>query len=237
MIEKLKVGLSLCLGLVLLNACTVETVDSKNVRTGGIAALITANATTDAATTVRATLKVGGASSNTVVDLSGGDSIFATANDKRLEMEAQGSGVYEIDFNTAVADTEFIVDLQRETDDDAPASKGTLPGPFSLVVPNMTTARTQDLTITWSPADTKDDMTAELSGTCIFSRTYDIAGDTGTHTIKAGDLVSVNTDKPETCDINVEVKRSRKGTPDTVFDPDSSFILTQTRTAKFTSAP
>lgn len=237
MIDKLKFGSSLCLGLFLLSACTVETVDSKNVRTGGISAQITANATSDAATTVTAQLKVGGPGSNTYVDLSGGDSIFAVANDKRLEMEAQGTGTYQINFDGAALDTEFIVDLQRDADDDAPLSKGTLPGPFTFQVPNMTTSRMQALTITWDPSGSKDDMSLELSGTCIFNRTIDIPGDTGSHVIDPGMLVSTNTDKPETCDITVEMKRSRKGTPDTAFDPSSSFELTQTRTAKFTSSP
>ncbi len=236
MIEKLKFGPSLCLGFLLLSACT-ETVDSKNIRTAGIAAFITANATTDAATTVLASLKVGGPNSNTYVDLSNGDGIFAIGGGKRTEMEAQGTGTYEIDFPTAAENTEFVVDLQRADDDDAPASTGTLPGPFSFQVPNMSTSRTQNIMITWSPAGTMDDMTIELSGTCIFNRTIDIPGDTGTHTISGGTLVSTNTDKPETCDINVEMVRSRKGTPDTAYDPESTFVLKQTRTAKFTSAP
>lgn len=236
MIEKLKFGSSLCMGLLLLSACT-ETVDSKNIRTGGISASITAIATTDAATTVAATLKVGGPTSNTYVDLEGGDRIFAVSGDKRLEMEAQGSGRYEIDFNTAAADTEFLVDLQREVDADAPASIGKLPGPFSFALPNTSVPRGQELAITWMPSGSSDNMTIELSGTCIFNRTIDIPGDTGSHKIPGGTITPTNPDKQETCDVNVEMKRSRKGTPDTTFDPDSSFVLTQTRTAKFTSAP
>ncbi len=230
-------GSSLCVGLLLLNACTVETVDSKNVKTGGIAASITANATTDAATTVIATLQVGGPDSNTYVDLSGGDKIFVVANDKQIEMEAQGTGTYQANVTTAAENTEFIVDLERDTEDDAPMSKGTLPAPFSFQVPNMTTSRMQDLTITWSPSGSSDDMELTLSGSCIFQRTIDIPGDTGSHVISPGTLISTNTDKPETCDLTVEMVRSRKGTPDATFDPDSSFLLKQTRTAKFTSAP
>jgi hypothetical protein len=171
------------------------------------------------------------------VDLSGGDRIFAVANGKRIEMDSQGSGTYEVDFNTAAADTAIVVDLQRENDDAAPASTGALPGPFSFQVPNMSTSRAQNIDITWSPSGSKDNMSVKLSGTCIFNRTIAIPGDTGTHTISGGTLVSTNTDKPETCDVNVEMVRSRSGTPDTAFDPDSSFVLTQTRTGKFTSAP
>ena len=141
------------------------------------------------------------------------------------------------DANIAAENTEFIVDLQRETEDDAPMSKGTLPAPFSFQVPNMTTSRAQELTITWSPSGSTDDMEAIVSGTCIFQRTIDIPGDTGSHVISPGTLISTNTDKPETCDLTVEMTRSRKGTPDLAFDPDSSFTLKQTRTAKFTSAP
>jgi hypothetical protein len=236
MIKNVKFGPSLCAGFLLLSACT-ETVDSKNIRTGGIWASITANANSDAATAVKVELKVGGADSNTYVDLSGGDRIFASADGKRLEMEAQGTGTYEIDFNVAAGDTEFIIDLQRESDDDAPMSKGQLPAPFSFQVPNMSTSRAQDLTITWTPSGTADDMTLQLGGTCIFNRTIEIAGDMGSHVISGGTLASINPDKPETCDINVEMKRIRKGEADRAYDPGSIFSLTQTRTAKFVSSP
>jgi len=236
MIKNMKFGSSLCAGFLLLSACT-ETVDSKDIRTAGIWASITANANSDAATTVKVELRVGGPDSNTYVDLSGGDQIFASGNGKRLEMEAQGTGTYEIDFNDAAADTEFIIDLQRDSDDDAPMSKGLLPGPFSLQVPNMSASRAQDLTITWSPSGTTDDMTLQLGGTCIFNRTIDIPGDTGSHVITGGTLASINPDKPETCDVNIEMKRTRKGEADRAYDPASLFVLTQTRTAKFTSAP
>lgn len=236
MIEKLTFGSSLCVGLFLLTACT-ETVDSKNIRTGGISATIAAIAASDASTSVTATLKVGGPASNTYVDLSGGDGIFVTVNDKRVQMEAQGSGVYQADFATAAADTAFLVDLQRDADDDAPASQGTLPGPFSLVVPNMSTSRAQSMTITWDPSGSKDDMTLNFNGTCIFNRTIDVAGDSGMQEVTGGTLTPTAPDKMETCDITVEMRRSRKGTPDLAFDPQSSFILEQTRTAKFTSTP
>jgi hypothetical protein len=235
MSDKLKTGL-FGVSLLLLSACT-ETVDSKNIRTAGIAAIITADATADSATTVTATLKVGGSSSNTYVDLAGGDRIFATGGDKRVEMQSQGTGTYEAEFNTAAVDTEFLVDLQREADDDAPSSRGTLPAPFAMVLPNVTTSRAQPLTVTWTPAGSNDDVTIELTGTCIFNRTIDVPGDPGSHTITAGTLVSTKADKPETCDVNVEMIRSRKGTADPIFDSESSFILAQTRTGKFTSEP
>jgi hypothetical protein len=237
MIEKLKSGLSLCFGLLLLSACVTETVDSKNINTQAMTVIARVNAPTDAASTVIATFKVGGASSNTYVDFSGGDRVFAEAGDKRVEMDAQDTGVYSVDFNTAAKDTKFVIDVQRENDDDAPATLGMLPEPFSFQVPNMSTSRADNITITWSPSGSNDNVTIDLSGSCIFSRTIDVPGDTGSHMISGGTLVSNNTEKPETCDVNVEMKRSRTGTVDPIFDNESTFTLTQTRTGKFTSAP
>jgi hypothetical protein len=237
MIEKLKTGLSLCFGLLLLSACVTETVDSKNIKTAGMTALIQVNAPNDSASTVTATFKVGGASSNTYVNFSGGDTVFAEGADKRVQMDAQDTGKYTIDFNTAAKDTRFVVDLQRDNDDDAPGSNGTLPEPFSFQVPNMATSRATDITITWGPSGSNDNVTIELSGSCIFSRSIDVPGDTGSHVISGGTLASIDPMKPETCDITVEMTRSRTGTVDPIFDNESTFKLTQTRTAKFTSSP
>src|SRR5687767_9404160 len=66
------------LALVSLTGCT-ETTSSKNIKTGGIAALIEVTATSESSSAVKATLKVGGDESNTYVDLDGTDRIYASA--------------------------------------------------------------------------------------------------------------------------------------------------------------
>jgi hypothetical protein len=229
---------SALIGLGLLSGCK-ETVDSQNIKTQGIAAIISATAETDAETRLIATLKVGGDESNTYVDLSGGDSIFALSGDKRVEMQAQDTGVYEAEFNTAAADTEFVVDLQRADDDDAPASRGTLPAPFTLTIGASSVSRAADLTVTWTPSGSNDDVRLELNGSCTFLETIDVPGDSGTHTIAANTLKPTGSmdQPPPTCDVNVTMTRSRRGTPDSGFDSESSFVLKQTRVGKFTSTP
>jgi hypothetical protein len=228
----------LLVGLGLLTGCT-EVADSQNIRTQGIAALITATAETDHETVVRATLKVGGPKSNTLVNLGGGDRIFMQSGDKRVEMQSQSAGVYLAKLNTAAAETEIIVDFQREQDDDAPASRGALPAPFTISLAASTASRAEDLTISWDPAGSNDDMRLELNGSCIFRHTVDVPGDSGSHVIPANTLKPTGaTDAPPpTCDLTVSMSRIRKGTPDSAFDIDSSFTLTQTRTSKFTSTP
>lgn len=241
--EKERLGMNtrtllvMALGTLALAGCT-ETIDSQNLKTAGIAALIRVTADSDQASTVVATLKAGGAQSNTYVDLGGGDRIFASAGGDRIEMQAQSTGVYEAKFNTAAADTEFIVDLQRETEDDAPASRGTLPAPFALTAGAATASRGEDITFTWTPSGLNDDMRLELNGSCIFLETIDVPGDMGTHTIPANTLKATGPmDAPPTCDITVEMTRVRKGQNDAIFDSESTFTLEQVRTAKFTSTP
>jgi hypothetical protein len=235
--NRITTGFALLTSLGLFSGCTKETVDSQNINTAGIAALIEVTATTDSATTVITTLKVGGAQSNTYVDLSDGDAIFAKAGATRVEMTGQSTGVYEAEFNTAALDTEITVSLERKDDDAAPNSRGLLPGPFALTIGASSVSRTADLAITWTPSGSNDDVTIELSGTCISGQTIDVPGDPGTHTITANTLKPINDMMPESCDVNVEVTRSRQGTADVAFDSESRFRMRQIRTSKFTSTP
>jgi len=229
-------GAALLIGLGLLSGCT-ETVDSTNIKTGGIAAIIEAKAESDKATTIIATLKVGGPSSNTYVDLSSSDGIFASQGEKKVEMQSQSSGVYEAEFATAAENTEFVVSLERKNDTPAPNSRGSLPGPLALTLPATEASRAADFEITWDPSGSTDDVTIELDGTCIFHSFIEVAGDPGKHTIAANSLKPTNTMMPENCDITVEITRSRKGETDAAYDSESSFVLKQVRTAKFTSTP
>ncbi|WP_434042194.1 MULTISPECIES: hypothetical protein [Sorangium] len=221
----------------LLAGCT-ETLDSKQIRTGGISATLEATAESASSTSLKATLKVGGDESNTYVILSGGDRISAAADGEEVEMSAQGSGVYEAHFDVGAGDTEFTVSLDREDDDDAPDNAGTLPDPFDLEeLPGDPVPRDEEITITWSPSGSGDDMVIEVNGDCIFRERIDVGGDPGTYTIAAGELEPTRSQDPESCDVDVVVSRTRKGTTDNVLDPESSFELSQVRTGRFTSAP
>lgn len=229
---------TLAIAVALFGVGCTETVDSKNIRTAGIAALIDAESTDGTSTTVLAVLKTGGAQSNTYVNLSDGDRLVAEGGGTRKEMTNQSSGEYEAEFATAAADTEFRISLERENDDPAPNSVGKIPAPFNVAaIPTGDHSRAQDLTITWDNSGTSDDMHIEANGSCIFIYSKDIPGDSGSFTITAGDLDSTNKDKPETCNVTLEITRSRNGTADPTYDSESWFHLRQVRTVKFTSAP
>jgi hypothetical protein len=228
---------SIALAALALAGCT-ETLDSKNIRTQGISATIEATAGSATSTRVVATLKAGGDESNTYIDLNAGDKLTAESGGKQVLMTAESTGVYNAQFATGEAETEFKVLLERDVDDDAPNNAGKLPAPFDIgALPTEPVSRAEALTITWSPGDTSDTMHIHLDGDCIFFEDIDVPGDPGTYTIDANKLKPTSSDKPESCDVNIEVSRSRKGSVDPTLDPESTFVLKQVRSAKVTSAP
>jgi hypothetical protein len=227
----------LCLiGLSALG-CSKETTSSSNIKTGGIAALIDVNAFDDSNATVHVELRVGGSSSNTYVDLEGQDRLIATAAGKTKTLTAVDTGVYEADFSDVEGGTEFSVTLDRPDDITADDNSGSLPDPFTLDDPTSDLSRmSDDLTLTWAPADTGDGMHVDIDGKCIFGYGHDMS-DTGSFVVAAGELDSTGGDKPETCDLTAKVERVRDGSADTAFDPESYFRLHQFRSGKFTSNP
>jgi hypothetical protein len=228
---------SLCLLGLSSVACSKETTSSINIRTGGIAALIDVYADDDTSATVHVELKVGGSSSNAYVDLQGGDELKATVGDVTKVLTARDSGVYEATFNGVEEDTEFSVSLERSDDDDtASANSGTLPAPYTLDEPTSELSREDDeLILSWEP-DSRDKMTLELDGDCIFSFDKDVP-DTGMYSLAPGTLSSTDKDEPEACDVDVDARRSREGKADSQFDPESYFRLHQRRSTRFVSNP
>jgi hypothetical protein len=225
--------------------CSKEVTSSANIRTAGISALIDVTAEDDKNSTVHVDLRVGGSSSNTFVILESGDKLVAEAKavgataGTAVDMQAQSEGEYEAEFATAAEDTEFLVKLERSVDDDALANSGKMPAPFQIVsVPDSSPSRAnEDVTITWTPTDIDADMKMELSGTCIFNKSIDVAGDEGKYTIEKGTLDSTGGDMPKDCDVTVEMRRTQSGTADPIFDKESWFRLHQVRKASFTSKP
>ena len=214
--------------------CSKETTSSANIKTGGIAALMDVTATSSSASLLHVDLKVGGSSSNTYVILDNGDKLTAKAGDESKTLEAVDDGEYEAEFGTAAADTEFTVNLERPEDTSAPNNRGTMPPPFSLTAPD-TASRAEDLKITWDAGS--DSIELEVDGSCIFNKTIDVPGDSGSYTIDGGTLDPTDKEKAETCDLTLTMTRTRNGTADSAFDGESWFKLHQVRTAKVTSSP
>jgi hypothetical protein len=228
---------SLCLlGLSALG-CTKETTSSTNIKTPGIVALIDVYADTETTATVHVDLRVGGSKSDVAVTLDNGDKLTATAAGKTKALTATHAGIYEAEFSGVEGGTEFQVTLDRPDDQTSTDNTGTLPDPFALDDPTPDLSRmTDDLEVTWAPAKSGDPMHLTFDGDCIFP--YDhAASDTGSYVVDKGTLDSTGGDKPKTCDITVDVERTRAGSADSLFDADSWFKLHQRRSASFTSAP
>lgn len=216
--------------------CSKETTSSKNIKTGGIAALIDVYADKDTTATVHVELRVGGAQSNTYVTLEGKDELSASVDGKTQTLEQIDPGIYEADFTGVGEDSEFSVLLDRPDDETAGDNSGTLPAPFSIDAPAADKSRKDDdLDVTWAP-ESSDKLDLEVDGNCIFRYTKGIS-DTGSHTIAAGTLESTGGDKPETCDLDLSLDRHRAGSADSKFDPESYFTLHQRRKVSFTSKP
>ncbi|HEY3256376.1 MAG TPA: hypothetical protein VGJ91_20595 [Polyangiaceae bacterium] len=226
-------------GLVTLLAvgCSKETTSSSNIKTGGIAALIDVYADNATSATVHVELKVGGSDSNTFVDLDNGDELIATAGDEMKTLTTRDSGVYEANFSGVAAETPFNVVLNRPRDTTAADNSGALPPPFELEKPMAGLSRKDDaLDVNWAPSGSDDGMDFAFGGDCIFDYSKS-PSDLGTFTLAKGTLESTGGSMPETCDVSVDAQRSRSGTADAAFDPESWFRLHQRRSTKFSSNP
>jgi hypothetical protein len=139
---------------------------------------------------------------------------------------------------SAQGGTEFQVTLDRPDDTTASDNTGLLPDPFTLDKPTPDLSRKDDdLTLSWSPADSGERMTVDIDGKCIFSFGDSDVSDTGSFDVAAGKLESTGGDMPETCDLTAKVTRVSEGSADTLFDPESYFRLHQRRSARVTSNP
>lgn len=227
--------------LCALTACK-ETTSSANIRTPGISMAVEVVARSAAASTVTATLQVGGPD-GTYVILDAPDALYAEADGDRKQMKAVEDGVYEAKFSVAAEDTEFVVALDREEEDDATDNQGLLPAPFDITssFPDPVSRADDDIEVTWDPSNQDGDMKLEIEdevGGCIaFDERENIGGDPGTFVVERGTLKSQDEDKPETCDATLTLSRSRKGTNDSALDSESTFVLTQVRSDVFASAP
>jgi len=228
-----------CVCVIGLSAlgCSKETTSSKNIKTGGIAALIDVYAKTDTTATVHVKLVVGGSSSNAYVNLEGKDELSATVDDGEPKvLTAIDSGIYEANFKNVAEDSKFTVTLDRPDDETASENSGTLPAPFTLDEPAGDLSREKDpLEVTWAP-ESSDSMNLEFHGDCIYTFGKDVS-DTGSYTVKANTLDSTGGNEPETCDLDLDAVRTREGSDDSKFDPESWFRLHQQRAVSFTSKP
>lgn len=214
------------------------TTSSTNIRTAGVVAVINVTSERDNDAVVGAEMVVGDASSNTYLVLEGGDALVAGAGGEKKTLSAVGGGDYEARF--PVSEGEFIVALEREGDDDAPMSRGTLGPAFTIDNPQADTPISRESgtwTITWTPADPGAEVEVELDGDCVIRESERLGTDTGSFTVAPGQLRPWKSKKDQTCAVDVQITRTRMGETDPALDRDSRFLLHQIRRTRFISAP
>ena len=231
----------LFLTLATLVAC--ESVESTDVMTSGVYADIEAVAEGDGSTRASAILRVGGADSNTFLELVADDSLTASTGEETQELIEQSIGdyfSYVADFDVDAEDTEFVVAFERTVDEGAPNTTLSLPALFDLTGPEegVTLSRSEeDITITWESSGTEDEMLWSASGGCFFDASGGIEGDPGTFTIEAGTLESVDEDEPETCEATLVITRSRVGDLDPGYGEGGSVFGKQMRSVDILVSP
>lgn len=235
----------IALWTVVLAAAGCQPVESTDIKTSGVYADIWVEADGSGETDVGTTLRVGGALSNTFLELQAGDELWATdgfASKQMSELFLLGYVSYFASFAGDAEDTEYVVSFERADDVSAPDSWVRLPGPFEIVAPASGTSfsrASDNVVITWEPSGTLDDMSWRvIGGSCADADNLpDIAGDPGVMTLEVGDVVALEGHESESCSITVELTRSRPGTLDPAYGEGGTVYARQVRKIELLSAP
>ncbi|MFT5587321.1 MAG: hypothetical protein ACI9VR_004930 [Cognaticolwellia sp.] len=222
-----------------LMAC--ESVSSSDVLTSGMYANLEVSADGSGSSRANAVLRVGGASSNVYVDLVDGDTLTVEQGGETVELEKSSVGEfrdYNADFDVDVVDTEFDFAFLRDVDDGAPSSVISLPAQFEITGPeaDATISRAEDLTFTWD-GGSDDSMRYSMDGDCVFSEGETLEGDEGTYTIPGGVIESLDENEPETCTMELVLRRARSSAVDDGFGEGGTAEGVQVRRLKIVSAP
>ncbi len=239
--------------LLLFPAFGCEVVSSNDVKTSGVYASMRVTATGDGTSDVVAQLLVGGALSNTSLDLSAGDRLDLIVGSDTQTMQTSKGLFGNMSYHATVADdrenTPFRIAFTRASNDpaeadclggDAPNSFATLPAPFDIVGPNSDdtfSRETDDILIEWNAFGHIDDIHLSIDGSCISSHDMNGVDDSGVITIPAGTLEPDVGEELSTCDLTIELRRIRTGMVDPAYGEGGTFTATQIRTRGIVSAP
>ena len=223
-----------------LAACT-EPVKSGEVYTDEIDATFTVMCDGELST-ISATLILEGGYPLTYVELEGDDSLTATAGGQSKELNTVTIGdsiVYTAALPVTEADEPFVLALERSIDGGAPDTTVSLPAPFSISSPQEGASFSrsgEELVINWDLANDGDTMTVTVEGDCIEDWSESLSEDPGSLTIGAGELVALDGQEAETCDLTVGVSRMREGELDPAYAGGLIHAM-QVRAVTLTAAP
>jgi hypothetical protein len=126
--------------------------------------------------------------------------------------------------------------LERRKEAPAPGNFGVFPAPFHLVPIVGRRSRSQDLEVRWTPA-AGDPMEIELDGNCIELATFEVQQDRGRFTVTAHSLQPRSRADPDSCEVELAVRRVRAGRTDPALSAVSRLSAQQERRVKFFSVP
>jgi hypothetical protein len=226
---------SLVLTTCLAAGCRQQ-VESTDIRTSGVYPDIDVTADGSGSTRVQVRLKVGGAASNTFLDLTGEDRLQVTTGGVTKDMD--GSGVsYIATFPTEAAGPFVIAFLRGPADTSAPTTTVILPAPFAVTVPVREVSRaTDDLAFTWAPTSGTGDIDESIGGSCV-DLILETIPDDGTATISRDQIHASAGGAGDACTVTVSLARSQSGQPDPAFTEGGSVTARQVRSTTFTSKP
>ena len=218
--------------------------DSMDLLSTGIYAQLSATASGDGTTDVRASLYVGSPNNLNFVDLTGDDQLIASyQNQEKVMTEIILLNIvsHHASFTVDAEGSEFQIAFDRSIDAGAPNSFVTLPAKFDLNVPfNPNISRATPFTLTWSGIST-DDMRWEIKGTCIDPASGTLSADNGELFLEANmikkKMAAMNETVPDECAMDIEIIRSRPGTLDRGYGKGGIISGAQSRKLTLMSVP
>lgn len=236
-----KAGLLTAL-LLAMGATGCANVDSSDIRTSGMHANVKLVA--DGTATVKATtsLRVGGATSNTFVELVEGDALTVTVAETTKDMgerSALGAYWYEAALEASVAapDVDVVFDFTRAEGESALGSTVSLPQPFGITapVPDASIAIGTGVEVTIDDA-AGDNMDVTIEAPCIKNFHKPVPAAAMGLTIAADELEAreSNAEDVTECQGTLEVRRTREGTLSDAYGEGGTAQAVQVRSLDVT---
>lgn len=171
--------------------------------------------------------------------LAEGDQLWAEIGGRRVALELDPdlpSPDYIARFPIVKEGETCQFGLERRNGVPAPESFGVFPAPFRLHPIEGRRSRAQALEVRWTPA-AGDPMEIEVDGECIGLATFEVQQDRGRFTVPAYRLRLRSRSNPDSCEVELAVRRVRAGRTDPALNEGSSLLADQERRLKFFSVP
>jgi hypothetical protein len=181
-------------------------------------------------------LRAGGLTSGTYVDLTGDDQLTATSGALSTILSKRSLGVlhsYAGSLEVDAENTPIEVAFTRTLDSGAPSSTLAIPKPFTITTFGEGLSSSQNLSFSWDPSGTADEMEFVVEGECILAFSKELDGDPGSAAIEHGDITPVGDEPGTSCQVTTTLRRVSGGTLDPAFEEGGVVQGIQSR--KFTA--